>query len=137
LNPRFFQKKGQFNFKNTKWLRNSQDGSSIFRLWNCRDGSAILRIWNRQFPCVFLYAYKRPSPLFYTYPTNKSSAVAEMGNRLATIDMGQKWGGREELLWELGPHLTHCGMGQGLPLPSGISIHPLLATIAGMPRSST
>jgi len=25
--------------------------------------------------------------------SNKSSAVAEMGDRLATIDMGRKWGG--------------------------------------------
>jgi len=32
---------------------------------------------------------------------NKSSAVAEMGERLATIDMGRKW---EGLLWGLGPH---------------------------------
>jgi len=32
---------------------------------------------------------------------NKSSAVAEMGNRLPTIDMGKNWGG---VLWGLGPH---------------------------------
>ena len=29
---------------------------------------------------------------------NKSSAVAEMGNHLATIDMGQKWGGADVAL---------------------------------------
>ena len=47
---------------------------------------------------------------------NKSSAVADMGDRLATIDMGQKVGGlwspfREE--GELGTHLTQWG--RGLP----------------------
>jgi len=48
----------------------------------------------------------------------KSSAVAEMGDHLATIDMGEKcrgllcpfqWGG------ELGPHLSQYGLGRGLP----------------------
>jgi len=50
---------------------------------------------------------------------NKSSAVAETGDHLATIDMGRKVGGGQELLWEgagspLGHHLTQCGLGQGL-----------------------
>jgi len=47
---------------------------------------------------------------------NKSSAVAEMNDRLATIDMGQKVGvccatyrGGEQ---ELGPHLTQCGLAE-------------------------
>ena len=44
---------------------------------------------------------------------NKSSPVAEMGDRLATIDMGRKWGAAVSLpVGELGPHLTQCGMGQ-------------------------
>jgi len=49
--------------------------------------------------------------------TNKSSAVAEMGDRLATIDIRRKAGvlcpilGREEL----GPHRTQCRLGRGLP----------------------
>jgi len=44
----------------------------------------------------------------------KCSAVAEMGDRLATVDMGRKLGC--VLLWrELGPHLTQCGVGRGLP----------------------
>jgi len=47
----------------------------------------------------------------------KRSAVAETGNRLATIDMGRKgrgccapfgWG-------DLGPHLTQYGLRRGLP----------------------
>ena len=46
----------------------------------------------------------------------KSSAVAEMGNRLATIDMGQKVGAAVPLsVGELGPHLTQCGLGRALP----------------------
>jgi len=49
--------------------------------------------------------------------TNKSSAVAEMGDCLATIDMGQKVG-RAAVRGgsQLGPHLTQCGLGRGLPL---------------------
>jgi len=48
---------------------------------------------------------------------NKSSAFAEMGDRLATTDMGQKWGGAAvEAASPLGPHLTQCGQGRGLPL---------------------
>jgi len=59
---------------------------------------------------------------------NKSSAVAEMGDRLATMDMGRKvgraavGGGAGS---PLGHHLTQCGLGRGLLLlPSGILIHP-------------
>jgi len=48
---------------------------------------------------------------------NKSSAVAEMGDRLATIGMGRKWGGAAVRAGStLGPHLTQCGLGRGLPL---------------------
>jgi len=45
-----------------------------------------------------------------------------MGDRLATIDMGQKLGkvGEEGLFpfWEggAGPHVIQCGLGWGLPL---------------------
>jgi len=50
---------------------------------------------------------------------NKSLAVAEMGNRLATIDMGLKvWdccAPFSSAGWELGPHLTERGLGRGLP----------------------
>jgi len=49
--------------------------------------------------------------------SNKSSAVAEMGDRLATIGMAESG---EGLLWgagsPLGPHLTQCGLGRGLAL---------------------
>jgi len=47
----------------------------------------------------------------------KSSAVAEMGDRLATTDMGRKWGGAAVGAgYSLDPHLTQCGLGRGLTL---------------------
>jgi len=42
---------------------------------------------------------------------NRSSAVAEMGDRLATIGVAESG---DALLWglgPLGPHLTQCGLG--------------------------
>jgi len=48
---------------------------------------------------------------------NKSSAVAEMSDRLATIGVGWKWGGAAlGVGYPLGPHLTQCGLDLGLPL---------------------
>jgi len=46
-----------------------------------------------------------------------NSAVVEMGNLLATTDMGRKAGGTVVHLSvvRLVPHLTQCGLGQGLP----------------------
>jgi len=41
-----------------------------------------------------------------------------MGDRSATIDMGQKLGEVAVPLFgcgELGPHVTQCGLGRGLP----------------------
>ena len=57
---------------------------------------------------------------------NKNSAVAEMGDRLATIDMGRKVGAAVPLsVGELGPHVTQCRLGRGQPdVASGILIHP-------------
>jgi len=47
---------------------------------------------------------------------NKSSAVAQMGDRLATIDTGRKEGDYCAPFWrELGPHLTQCRLSRGLP----------------------
>jgi len=48
---------------------------------------------------------------------NKCSAVAEMGDRLATIDMGRKLGDDVPLFGggELRPHLVQYGLGRGLP----------------------
>jgi len=45
---------------------------------------------------------------------SKCSAVAEMGDRLAKIEMSRKWG---LCFWgQLDPRLTQCGLGPGLPL---------------------
>jgi len=48
---------------------------------------------------------------------NKCSAVDEMGDRLVTIDMARNLGAVPLFFGggELGPHLTQCGLGQGLP----------------------
>jgi len=45
----------------------------------------------------------------------KNSAVAEMGDHLATIDMGRKVGGASVAPFEgMGPHLTQVTVGRGL-----------------------
>ena len=49
----------------------------------------------------------------------KISTVAEMGDRLATVDIRRKLGACP---FSAGPHLTQCRLGQGLP--SGILNHP-------------
>jgi len=48
--------------------------------------------------------------------SRKSSAVAEMGDHVATIDTGRKEGAAVSLsVGELGPHLTQRRLGRGLP----------------------
>jgi len=47
---------------------------------------------------------------------NKCSAVAEVGDHIATIDMGRKLGAVALFSGELDHHLTQCGLGRGLPL---------------------
>jgi len=55
-------------------------------------------------------------PSLITTNQYKSSAVAEMGDRLATIDMHLKLGGGLSLMiGKLDPHVTQCGLGRGLP----------------------
>ena len=46
---------------------------------------------------------------------NKCSAVAEMDDRLATIDIGRKLGVCPFEGGDLGPHVTQRGLGRGLP----------------------
>jgi len=47
---------------------------------------------------------------------NKSAAVAEMGDRLATIDMGRKLGAASFFLGGgLALHPKQCRLGRGLP----------------------
>jgi len=45
----------------------------------------------------------------------KCSAVAEINDRLAAIDISRKLGTMPLLGGELGPHVTQCGLGRGLP----------------------
>jgi len=56
---------------------------------------------------------KLSAPLWWKTVCNKSSAVAEMGNGLATTDMGLKVTGLlcPFLLVEPSPHLTQCQLG--------------------------
>jgi len=55
---------------------------------------------------------------------NKSSAVVEMGDRLATVDMGQKVGAAVPLLEEAGsPSNTMSPEPRPTTTPSGILIH--------------
>jgi len=47
-----------------------------------------------------------------------------MGDRLATMNMGRKLGGGCASLGdELGPHVTQCGLGRGLP-PYKVDLDP-------------
>ena len=57
---------------------------------------------------------------------NKSSAVAEMGDRLATIGMGRKWGWATVGGWVPtgSPFNTMWPGPRPTTLPSGIFIHP-------------
>ena len=55
--------------------------------------------------------------------SHKCSAVAEMGDRLATIDMGRKSEAVPHFGGELGPHVPQCGPRPTF-VPSGILIHP-------------
>ena len=45
---------------------------------------------------------------------NKSSVVAEMGNRGHNTHESKRGGCCAPFVGELGPHLTQCGLGQGL-----------------------
>ena len=69
------------------------------------DGSSVRR-------CVL--SYIRFAIILSSYTINKCSAVTEMGDRLATIDMGRKLRGCAPL-GQLGPLLTQCGLRRGLP----------------------
>jgi len=60
---------------------------------------------------------RRPTSVGLLYNcTNKSSAVAKMGDCLVTIDMGRKVGAAVPPFGggELGSHLTQCGQGRAL-----------------------
>ena len=56
-------------------------------------------------------------PSFFGDRLYKSKAVGEIGDRLATLGLGRKWGKAAVGAGSpLGPHLTQCGLGRGLPL---------------------
>ena len=61
---------------------------------------------------------------------DKCSVVAEMGNRLATINMGENWGRLCACAplgeGELGPHVTLSPGPRHTSLPSGSLIHPVV-----------
>jgi len=97
---------------------------------------SILGIIKRNFICMddtsFLLLYKSmvcphleyANSVWWPYENreiteiNKSSAVAEMGDRLATVGMGRKWEGAAVGGWVPtgSPSIIQCGLGQGLPL---------------------
>jgi len=52
--------------------------------------------------------------------------VPEMGDRLATLDMGRKKGAAVALPGELGPHLTLRPVPRSISVPIGILIHPAI-----------
>jgi len=65
------------------------------------------------------------SALQHKINTNKSSAVAEMGDRLATTAIDRKLGWGPCFFGELGPHLTQCGRGWGLS-PCHVSLQGVI-----------
>jgi len=78
--------------------------------------------------CGILYLQLYLSLLFSSCQTlcNKCSAVAEMGDRSATIDMGQKLGAMPFGGGEVGPHLTMWRGPRPTSLLSCTLIHPAL-----------
>jgi len=85
------------------------------RRWSMTSTAAIFQRRNDVMLTLFFTSYSSdPFPTYTsvitTSPIYKCSAVAEMGDRLATTDMGRKLAGvpflREE--GELGPHQTQC-----------------------------
>ena len=69
-----------------------------------------------------VFTWLKKSHRYFRIP-NTSSVVAEMGDRLATTDMGRKVEGAAVPLsvGGLGPHLAQCRLGRGLP-PTSASI---------------
>jgi len=67
--------------------------------------------------CIFYISYSSTDSNERQWKNfDKCSAVAEMGDRLTTIDMGRKEGAAVPLSGkELGPDLTQCRLGQALP----------------------
>ena len=64
-----------------------------------------------------IYCTKYNRKLMKELYDNQSSAVGETGDRLATIDMAEKWGLVCRFPWGVGLHLTLCGLGRDINLP--------------------
>jgi len=69
--------------------------------------------FNRTFCKLEYHTYLESAERSHTNQ-KKCSAVAKMGDRLATIDGAKNWGACA-LFWGVGPHLPQCGLGRGLP----------------------
>jgi len=86
--------------------------SNLYSILNSVDGSA----------CLLLPAVNRSSDKLNLFcnqlllrTSNKSWVVTEMGDRLATVDIGRKeWGCCAPFRGAAGPHLTQCGLGRDL-----------------------
>ena len=78
-------------------------------------GRATIRLGIGPHSSVVFILSSKVMLIFLLY--NKSSVVAEMGDRLATIDMGRREGAGAAvpLSGGAGPHLTQCRLGRGLP----------------------
>jgi len=104
-------------YHNTKHTRHWQSSTTIIHM--CRQS---MPKDSKQYKNQYSHVNQLTSmitSLFTTsqHTSNKSSAVAEMGDRFATIDMGWKVGRLlcPFLLGELGSNLTQCCLDWGLP----------------------
>ena len=87
--------------------------SRNFQLWGLLYQG---QIWHARVDPWYILPYQILLQSVFTI-IDKCLAVAEMGNCLATIDMGRKEGVTAVAIrgGELGPHLIQCGLGRGLP----------------------
>jgi len=77
-------------------------------------GNISAKKYQNPFTCVTAIASQRWER-FKTRCIYKCSAVAEMGDRLATIDMGRKQGSCCTPPFFRGSHVTQCRLSRGLP----------------------
>ena len=104
--------------------------TDLFFAWTRRRIGYIYRLIETPVERPHAARHKR-SDVSFRYPLtlhiqeNKSSTVAEMGDRLATIDMGQKLGACPRLFWERNwaPSNTMSPGQRPTSVPSGILTH--------------
>jgi len=93
-----------------KISRNGVDGFS--KIWQQCCIHSTSKHWNLDFDLLDSLLVVALKAITSQLVHNKSSAVAEMGDLLATIDMGRKLGRVAVPVFgrgELGSHLTQCG----------------------------